>query len=724
MTLTASSAPATGAAPAPSRRAPDLVTFGTLGLALAFFAVALRTTDQDQMNGYGLISVLGWPFFSSLILICYAAAREFSRKNLRTSHLTAVAVVLIIVLFGIQNGSDSAAGFAVAWLHVGFADFIVDTGRGVQFYDARFSWPGFFAASASLTTLAGIDDAVPLLRWAPVTYNLLALLPMVLLARHVTSRAHIAWLGILLYYCANWYEQDYYSPQATNLILYLCTIALLMWLGHSAAPGTDTGIIARLRGWWAAGIFRSLGALVSAVLHGRPPRVAGTSARQYVLLELALLVIICAAVISHQLTPVAMIIALTAFSFAARTRFKGLWLISGVVFIAWFSYGATDYWFGHLENVIGDVGKGGSTLKSGVSERITGDPAHLNAQFLRLAMSGGFALLACVGLFMRRKSAWTPVLAALAFGPFVILGLQSYGGEVVIRCFLFATPILVLLAAETAGFVFRLPRAWTAISVMLILLLASVLQVTARGANQPFERITADQVAAVRTIQNELIPDAAVNRISSVELRSDAGFVANTDTATTVTDEPIVIEVLENDRSSQALASFQVTEEPAHGTVTRDIVTATFTYTPDSGFVGTDAFVYQACDRAAQCSEATVEITVIPTVGYFNDFNPLALMKPRSSYLVGLDYCELPEAEEAAIKAVRGSKEVACADQIRPDWIFASSSQAAYGVLVEGRPADWLDDIVRQLLRTGDYRTVIDDDHVTVLERIKSGGDA
>jgi len=596
-------------------RTLDPWTSGALVLAVALFAVALRTTDQDAMNGYGLISVLGWPFFAALVLVCAAAGRELSRDRLRTGHLAVVVVVLIVILFGIQNGSDSAAGFPTAWLHVGFTQYFVENGHGVPFYDARFSWPGFFGAAATLVSLAGVDDASVFLRWAPVFYNLLALLPLVLLARHATSRAHVAWLGVLLYYCANWFEQDYFSPQATNLVLYLMTVAVLFWLGHAAVPGEDVRVRDRLRRWWHDGVLHSLRRLAVAVLHDRPVRVPSMRPAQYVAVELALVVVVTASVVSHQLTPVAMILALTAFSLTARTRFKGLWLIAGIVFIAWFSYGATEYWFGHLENVIGDVGKGGSTLRSGVSQRIAGDPAHLHVQFLRLAMSAGFGLLALVGLVLRRRSPWVPLLGALAFAPFLILGLQSYGGEVVIRCFLFATPMLVLLAAEIVAPIFRWPRRLVMALVVAILLPASVLQVTARGANQPFERMTSDQVAAVRLIESRLPDDSSV--------------------------------------------------------------------------------------------------------GYFNDFNPLALIPPRSTYLFGLADCTLPDDVQAQVDAGKEPVELACAERNRPDFVYASSSQAAYGTLVEGQPAGWLDSLVSDLIATGDYLVAVHDPHVTVLERIR-----
>ncbi len=55
--------------------------------------------------------------------------------------------------------------------------------------------------------------------------------------------------------------------------------------------------------------------------------------------------------------------------------------------------------------------------------------------------------------------------------------------------------------------------------------------------------------------------------------------------------------------------------DPTHGTVSSN-PDGTFTYTPASGFVGTDSFTYQICDTGvpSKCDTATVTINVIPTI--------------------------------------------------------------------------------------------------------------
>ncbi len=52
---------------------------------------------------------------------------------------------------------------------------------------------------------------------------------------------------------------------------------------------------------------------------------------------------------------------------------------------------------------------------------------------------------------------------------------------------------------------------------------------------------------------------------------------------------------------------------PSFGTLTLDEETGTFTYTPNTGFSGTDTFTYKASDDdGAESNVATVTITVTP----------------------------------------------------------------------------------------------------------------
>jgi len=96
----------------------------------------------------------------------------------------------------------------------------------------------------------------------------------------------------------------------------------------------------------------------------------------------------------------------------------------------------------------------------------------------------------------------------------------------------------------------------------------------------------------------------------------NAAPVANDDTAVTEEDTPVNGNVLVNDFDPDG-DTITVTgnTQPTNGSVTVN-PDGTFTYTPESGFVGEDSFEYTVCDDAdpSLCSTGTVTIEVITDI--------------------------------------------------------------------------------------------------------------
>ncbi len=88
------------------------------------------------------------------------------------------------------------------------------------------------------------------------------------------------------------------------------------------------------------------------------------------------------------------------------------------------------------------------------------------------------------------------------------------------------------------------------------------------------------------------------------------------DTASTDEDTPVDIDILANDTGIPDNGTLTTTD-PENGMVvindggtSEDISDDTVTYTPDSGFNGTDTFEYTICDSMDNCDTATVTVTV------------------------------------------------------------------------------------------------------------------
>jgi hypothetical protein len=99
------------------------------------------------------------------------------------------------------------------------------------------------------------------------------------------------------------------------------------------------------------------------------------------------------------------------------------------------------------------------------------------------------------------------------------------------------------------------------------------------------------------------------------------------DTATTLQGSPVSISVLNNDSDSDGtlvLGSVVVTSPPSRGSTAVDPQTGRVTYSPGSGFNGTDSFRYTVRDNnSATSNEATVTVTVSPIRFWQNGSNAL-----------------------------------------------------------------------------------------------------
>lgn len=459
----------------------QMYSAGLLTAALLLWLLSTMSSDISSAGSLGVLPATNWSYYAAVVLIMAVVTKTLVHDSGSTWILSYGAVALALVLFGFVNVADSSPSVPTGWLHAGFIDYILQTGTAATSYDARFSWPAFFAAGAQLVHTAGVPDATWFLTLAPVVTNVLIIPPLLVIGRCITRDRTSAWLGVYLYHCFNWFQQDYFAPQAIALLLYATVISTLLWCCTRAElPRSPSGSTrARLR------------AVVTRV-PGRPPGIDG---RSMVGLELALIGISTAIVVTHQLTPVSLVLALVTFTVTGSIRFRRLWLITALIFVLWVSYGAVAYWSGHLDTIFGDLGEVGSILDKSVGARLVGDPTYHSAQLLRMVWACALLAAATVGLsWVRTRDA--VLVLGLALAPFCLALLQSYGGEVLLRCFVFAAPVLAPLAALFVSDVARrTPRART-LTLACVLTAAAVVLTFTRGVNVSFERMPKDEVAA------------------------------------------------------------------------------------------------------------------------------------------------------------------------------------------------------------------------------------
>ncbi|MEV5915218.1 lipopolysaccharide biosynthesis protein [Streptomyces chartreusis] len=465
------------------------VILGCLLIAalLLYWVPALRLgeSDLDGMGGLGLISVLPPPTLlgAALLAVTFASLLWLGREHRALLLITLLATV--VSLHALPALIEAEPRFATAWQHLGFLDYIDRTGSAVPDLDARWSWPGFFAVAAFAAKACGVGDPAELIRWWPLTMQLLYLVPMFLLVRHMRASWRAKWTGIWVFVLSGWVGQDYFSPQGFTYLLYLVFAAvLLVWF---RAP----------RVIWTK---RRPGEL----------EVEPTDRRQRAVLLMVVIGLFAASVPAHQLTPFVMLGVLTALVLVGRSELRGLPILFGVMVTVWIGFLAEPYWSGHFDELFGGVGGVGSNVSSSVSGRIEGGSStHKLVLYVRVLLAGGVMAFACWGWWRRRFHHYRErSLLVLTFVPFLGFGMQSYGGEMALRVFMFALPGAALLAGlaffpRTGVTAKERDKDRVSLAPLAALMAGLVLMggfLVARWGNEPFERVKPGEVAAMEYV--------------------------------------------------------------------------------------------------------------------------------------------------------------------------------------------------------------------------------
>ncbi len=128
------------------------------------------------------------------------------------------------------------------------------------------------------------------------------------------------------------------------------------------------------------------------------------------------------------------------------------------------------------------------------------------------------------------------------------------------------------------------------------------------GFGYPFSGAIADVEIYGQVLDGDAI--AALAQTSSLDTGENTDPVANDDTATTVIDAPVTIDVLANDTDLDADAlSIDSFTQGTSGVVSEN-PDGTLTYTPNAGFNGADTFTYTVTDGNGGTATASVDVTV------------------------------------------------------------------------------------------------------------------
>ncbi|MEU7001203.1 hypothetical protein [Nonomuraea sp. NPDC046570] len=495
-------------------------------LALRVSPGPLRGVNPADIDGLGLISAMPLSAFAAIALMIIAFFVTVTQSTDRKFLLLFQIAAITFALHGAGAIVADEPRFPTAYVHAGFVDFIARTGETAASIDARMAWPGFFALFAFVTKAAGITDLTPILMWTPLLSNLLYLLPFVMILRQVVATTRARWFAALLFVLVQWIGQDYFSPQGFTFAIYLAFVAILLrWFGR---------VEPRTKPVAAKGLRKLLGKL-DAMLPGELA-ITGTFRADKLLMLLLMVALFVAATASHQITPFMMLGVLTAFLLFRRTSLTwGLPFFFGLMVLAWISYQTVGFWANNLDTLFGGLGRILENLQRNTGDRIAGsDPEHAMVLQARLGILAAILVFAAAGLFRRvRRGVFDRAALILLTVPVLALGLQSYGGEIGLRIYMFALPGACLLAAyaffpnlpadsadardETVPMRKRNVRFNPQLTRRVSIALAAIFSIVfamaflvARYGNEKFERVTSGEVAAMRYVYDHDKPSARV----------------------------------------------------------------------------------------------------------------------------------------------------------------------------------------------------------------------
>lgn len=495
-------------------------------LALKVPPGPLRGVDPADIDGLGLISALPTSAFIAILIMLVSFFVTVSQSTDRKFLLLFQIAAITFALHGAGALVAEEPRFPTAYIHAGFVEFIGRTGETAINIDARMGWPGFFALFAFVTKAAGISDMTTILQWTPLLSNLLYLLPFVLILRQVVATTRARWFAALLFVLVQWIGQDYFSPQGFTFALYLAFVAILLrWFGR-VEPRTKPIPPKGLRKW-----IGKLDAMTPGELAN-----TGTFRADKLLMLMMLVALFVASVASHQITPFMMLGVLTAFLIFRRTTLTwALPFFLGLMVLAWISYMTVGFWASQIDTIFGGLGNILANLRSNTGDRIEGtDPAHAMVLQARLGILAVILGCAAAGLFRRlRRGVFDRSALILLCVPVLALGLQSYGGEIGLRIYMFALPGACLLAAyaffpnlpadsadvreETVPLRKRNVRFNPELTKKISLVLAACFAIMfamafflARYGNEKFERVTTGEVAALHYVYDHDSPSAKV----------------------------------------------------------------------------------------------------------------------------------------------------------------------------------------------------------------------
>jgi hypothetical protein len=372
--------------------AKPYIAVALLVLALGIWLNALRLLHRDTGGQYGLLVTPG-----GALLITATAVAVTGFVVAIVEHRTLVAALAILVVIILERVTVTLITevpiYTWTYKHIGLVDYIIKNHSLAPFStDVYIPWPGFFTAMAWFSSITGLDPVDAAHWFSPIAATLIAIMVGALALSFGLSMRAVLIAGMLAQ-LVNWVGQDYYSPQAVGLIMAFAILALLAYSRRFVAAG-----------YLSLPIFTVL-------------------------------------VATHQLTPTW--VCAVAIALAVFRQIRPRWASAIYVSIL------ATYVLPRLDSIKRfGLFTGFNPVANSATVSGRGSDGRLFTVLADRGLSVSVWLLAAVCIVLLWRQGRVPWAAAImAYSPMLLLAGQNYGGEAILRVFLFSFAGCTVLVA-------------------------------------------------------------------------------------------------------------------------------------------------------------------------------------------------------------------------------------------------------------------------------------
>lgn len=435
-----------------------------------------RLNIEQGISDLGLVSILPLTFFISvsLLTISFLTTLKFEQQN-KLSLFSQIALLIFFLNFtpAIIEGTPRFSGTYSNYQSI---DYILQNGYLSPSDQWIHNWPGFSVAYSTLIQITTLPEQ-PLLSMYSTFFNTILFFPLYIFFNSVIGHKGHKWIAIWVFYITNWIGQDYFSMQSLGFF----TFVLILFT-----------------------MFKQ----VNSPSHGRPWSIIS-------MLLFSLLTL------THMLSSLAVLVIILMFFISKCLRKSRFLLLFGLLFVLWTIQGAATYFECNFVGFITQALKFELIFQSNIVGRVAGSPARVTVTQIRLLFSSFVALFAFTGAILtwkQRKSDNVEKEVLLVFiGLSSLLFLSAYGGEIILRLYLFSLVPLVYFASKGSNW-----RIFFGVLAIFLVVVAPPLYFITRYGNEVMDYVPPSEITGVQFFYNRTTQGIVIGGFRDLKHRNSS----------------------------------------------------------------------------------------------------------------------------------------------------------------------------------------------------------